>query len=136
MERAMRTLKILTAAVVLLVVTPVVAQQAGPIGPGSDRGLQPTYNNGYYYPTYNNGYDYYGYRRDEFWPSRVAGDAIGGAVATAGAIATAPFRALEGDNSYAFARRTGDGYCAQRYRSYDPASGTYIGYDGRRHPCH
>jgi BA14K-like protein len=27
------------------------------------------------------------------------------------------------------------GYCAQRYRSYDPASGTYLGYDGLRHPC-
>jgi len=26
-------------------------------------------------------------------------------------------------------------YCAQRYRSYDPASGTYLGYDGQRHPC-
>ncbi len=26
-------------------------------------------------------------------------------------------------------------YCAQRYRSYDPASGTYLGYDGNRHPC-
>ena len=26
-------------------------------------------------------------------------------------------------------------YCAQRFRSYDPASGTYIGYDGIRHSC-
>ncbi|WP_448043292.1 BA14K family protein [Bradyrhizobium liaoningense] len=26
-------------------------------------------------------------------------------------------------------------YCAQRFKSYDPASGTYLGYDGRRHPC-
>jgi hypothetical protein len=26
-------------------------------------------------------------------------------------------------------------YCAQRYRSYDPASGTYLGLDGLRHPC-
>ncbi len=26
-------------------------------------------------------------------------------------------------------------YCAQRYRSYDPVSMTYLGYDGRRHPC-
>jgi hypothetical protein len=26
-------------------------------------------------------------------------------------------------------------YCSQRFRSYDPASGTYLGYDGRRHPC-
>ena len=26
-------------------------------------------------------------------------------------------------------------YCMQRYRSYDPASGTYLGNDGLRHPC-
>jgi hypothetical protein len=26
-------------------------------------------------------------------------------------------------------------YCQQRFRSYDPASGTYLGYDGIRHPC-
>jgi hypothetical protein len=26
-------------------------------------------------------------------------------------------------------------YCASRFRSYDPASGTYLGYDGLRHPC-
>ena len=28
-----------------------------------------------------------------------------------------------------------DRYCSQHYRSYDPASGTYMGYDGRRHSC-
>ena len=26
-------------------------------------------------------------------------------------------------------------YCAQRYHSYDPATGTFLGYDGQRHPC-
>jgi hypothetical protein len=26
-------------------------------------------------------------------------------------------------------------YCASRFKSYDPASGTYLGYDGLRHPC-
>ncbi len=26
-------------------------------------------------------------------------------------------------------------YCMQRYRSYDPYSRTYLGYDGLRHPC-
>ena len=26
-------------------------------------------------------------------------------------------------------------YCKQSFRSYDPASGTYLGYDGQRHPC-
>lgn len=28
-----------------------------------------------------------------------------------------------------------DDYCIQRFRSYDPESGTYLGYDGLRHPC-
>jgi hypothetical protein len=27
------------------------------------------------------------------------------------------------------------GYCMQRFRSYDPGSGTYLGFDGLRHPC-
>ena len=26
-------------------------------------------------------------------------------------------------------------YCEQTYTSYDPASGSYLGYDGFRHPC-
>ncbi len=26
-------------------------------------------------------------------------------------------------------------YCARKYRSFDPASFTYLGYDGRRHYC-
>ncbi len=26
-------------------------------------------------------------------------------------------------------------YCMQRFRSYNPATGTYMGYDGRPHPC-
>ena len=27
------------------------------------------------------------------------------------------------------------GYCMRRFKSYDPNSGTYLGYDGYRHPC-
>ena len=26
-------------------------------------------------------------------------------------------------------------YCMRRFKSYDPRSGTYLGYDGYRHPC-
>src|SRR4029077_1938777 len=26
-------------------------------------------------------------------------------------------------------------WCAAQYRSYDPATGTYLGFDGLRHPC-
>jgi BA14K-like protein len=39
-------------------------------------------------------------------------------------------------NPYAAMESSANGAsCAQRYRSYDPASGTFLGYDGRRHPC-
>jgi len=26
-------------------------------------------------------------------------------------------------------------YCLQRFKSYNPRTGTYLGYDGYRHPC-
>jgi hypothetical protein len=37
--------------------------------------------------------------------------------------------------AYAYAPDDAEAYCEQRFRSYDPRSGTYLGYDGRRHPC-
>jgi hypothetical protein len=38
---------------------------------------------------------------------------------------------------YYGAAPAGDGvaYCMQKYKSYDPNSGTFLGYDGARHPC-
>ena len=75
-----------------------------------------------------------------FIPGAVAGGIIGGIIASEGYgyygapgyyddqyyddTAAAP---LEGDDAAA--------YCMQTYRSYDPQSGTYLGYDGLRHPC-
>jgi len=41
----------------------------------------------------------------------------------------------EGPEVYAGPGPGAEAYCEQRYRSYDPASGTYLGYDGMRHPC-
>src|SRR5882724_7296888 len=39
-------------------------------------------------------------------------------------------------SAYASMDRNADASsCAQRYRSYDPASGTFLGYDGHRHSC-
>ena len=63
-------------------------------------------------PTFNNGY-YSGY--DQGGHLRAGGGA------------------LDGNDSYALS--LGDGDCPQRYRSYDPASGTYLRHDGRRHSC-
>ena len=37
--------------------------------------------------------------------------------------------------SHRLASTVGDAACAQRFHSYDPASGTFQGRDGRRHPC-
>jgi hypothetical protein len=39
------------------------------------------------------------------------------------------------DSGPDYAGGDAEAYCEQRFRSYDPASGTYAGYDGRRHPC-
>ena len=33
------------------------------------------------------------------------------------------------------AGRSGTEWCAMRFRSYDPATGTYMGFDGTPHPC-
>ncbi len=56
-----------------------------------------------------------------------AGALIGGAIASQQAQAAAPTYVVPDQNAVA--------YCAQRYRSYDPASGTFLGYDGVRRSC-
>ena len=73
-----------------------------------------TQNQGYYYPDQNQGYyypdqNYPGYSD----PGYVYSDA-------------APPAYNNGDSV---------AYCEQTYRSYDPASGSYLGYDGFRHAC-
>jgi len=44
-----------------------------------------------------------------------------------GPVAVAHDPGGHGDDAVAF--------CMQIYKSYDPQSGTYLGYDGQRHPC-
>jgi hypothetical protein len=39
------------------------------------------------------------------------------------------------NNAYAATGRATASSCAQLYHSFDPASGTFLGYDGRRHSC-
>jgi hypothetical protein len=57
---------------------------------------------------------------------------IGGLAAGAilgGALASRPYYGAYAYDGNAIA------YCESRFKSYDPASGTYLGYDGYRHPC-
>ena len=39
------------------------------------------------------------------------------------------------DGAFAYVPAPARGHCAQRFKSYDPRSGTYLGTDGRRHIC-
>lgn len=74
------------------------------------------------------------YHRDYgFWPGDVAAGLVGGAIGTAGAIATAPFR----NDAYAY----NGGYYGQRYYGgynngfvCEPGT-TFRGEDGLRHLC-
>lgn len=72
---------------------------------------------------YRGGYGGYGrgYGGGAVLGGLAAGAIIGGAIA-AGSAANA-------------AANNNAAYCAQRFRSYDPASGTYLSTDGNRYAC-
>ena len=75
------------------------------------------YNNGYYNNGYGYGPGYYGggpTYAPGYYDDQYSDD---------GAVAAVP---AGGDDA---------AYCMQTYKSYDPQSGTYLGYDGQRHPC-
>jgi hypothetical protein len=92
----------------------------GSIGPGR------YHYYGKRYPAYRYGYRHRGYRYGYYggyWPY------WGWAFASAW-----PYY-----DDYGYYYEYGDdsavAYCIRRFRSYDPVSRTYLGYDGRRHPC-
>jgi hypothetical protein len=64
-----------------------------------------------------------------------AGAIIGGALAAQGPYYYGPGPYYGGPPAYAYAPGGDAAYCAQRFRSYDPGSRTYLGYDGYRHSC-
>jgi hypothetical protein len=79
------------------------------------------------------------------WNHRRGGWGVGAGLAAGaligGALAARPYYGsgyYDDDAGYYAAVPGGDrddAYCSQRFKSYDPASGTYLGYDGLRHPC-
>ena len=72
---------------------------------------------------------YHHHYNSGFWPGDVAAGIVGGAIGTAGAIATAPFR-----NDYAYDRYAyNDGYYRQGFVC-QPGT-VFRGADGRRHLC-
>ncbi|WP_410707917.1 BA14K family protein [Bradyrhizobium sp. BWA-3-5] len=73
-----------------------------------------------------------------FWPGFAIGAGIGSAYGYYGNNYYYDDPYYYDDTVVAAAPPVGDdavAYCMRRYKSYDPASGTYLGYDGQRHPC-
>ncbi|WP_440642762.1 BA14K family protein [Bradyrhizobium sp. PUT101] len=118
-----RTFAVLAAAGAMLsaAASPALAAPL-PIGnPGPDSGVQQVqYRHGYGH-RYGHGHGY-GHRHHYGTGAAVLGGLAAGAI-IGGAIANSQ------------AQSNAASYCAQRFRSYDPGSGTYLGRDGLRHPC-
>ncbi len=119
----------------------VTAGRMGAVGAGpsfAGRGgavTAPTY--GTYGGRYAGGY--YRHRHDGFWPGFAIGALGSYAYYGYGPDYYDPYY-YDDDYYYDSGVAVAPGgdavtYCMQRYRSYDPASGTYLGYDGLRHPC-
>lgn len=108
-----------------------VAQWGGPPPPRGWQG-NPGWRGPGYYPR---GHRYYGWRGPGYYSGRyyynpgaafaagVLGLAAGAAIAGA-----ANQQRYYGGNDYV-------AYCSQRYKTFNPGTGTYTGYDGRQHRC-
>jgi hypothetical protein len=71
-----------------------------------------------------------------FFPGNFAADPPGAAIGAAGLFGSTPWHSVLPYPSQVIFGSAGDhAYCARRYRSYDPASGTFLGTDGARHRC-
>lgn len=92
------------------------------------------------------GYRGYGYRRG--WGGAGVGVGLAAGALIGGAIAAGAANSYYGPGYYGpgyysepvvvepgYAGGDAVSYCMQRFKSYDPGSGTYLGYDGLRHPC-
>lgn len=118
-----RTFVVLTAAGALLstAASPVLAAPLPIASPAAESGVQQVQYRRWHGHGHRHGY--YGHRHRNYGTGAAvigglaAGAIIGGAIANSQAQSNAA------------------SYCAQRYRSYDPGSGTYLGNDGVRHPC-
>lgn len=79
---------------------------------------------------WHGGRHWHGHRHRGIGPGVALGLATGAIIG--GAIAAQQAPVYGGAPAYG---GDADAYCASRFRSYDPASGTYLGYDGIRHSC-
>jgi hypothetical protein len=71
-----------------------------------------------------------------FFPGNFAADPSSAWIGAAGLFGSNPWRSATPYPSQVVIGSARDpSYCARRFRSYDPVSGTFVGRDGARHPC-
>jgi hypothetical protein len=71
-----------------------------------------------------------------FFPGNFAANPLYASIGAAGFLESNPWRSAQPyPSQVVIGTAPYKAACAQRYRSYDPASGTYLGRDGVRHRC-
>jgi hypothetical protein len=126
---------ILTALALILLwgAAPVVAQDVAASGPGG--GPPPFVDGGYLYNVWFDGRDdVRDFPTNGFFPGDFAANPPRAAIGAAGLFGSTPTRSYPSEVVVGGSRR-GRLWCAQRYSTYDPTSGTVRLYDGPRHPC-
>lgn len=105
-------------------------QGGPPRGPGWNRPPPPRY--GYRHPGWRGPGYYYrpGYQGRYYYNNYNAALAAGVFGLAAGAIIGGAAANAQNNNTSSYIA-----YCSQRYRSFNPATGTYTGYDGLQHRC-
>ncbi|MGA2286834.1 BA14K family protein [Bradyrhizobium sp.] len=70
-----------------------------------------------------------------FFPGDFAADPFGAAIGAAGLFGSTPSHPFDGIPQADARSRYDRSDCAGRHRSYDPTSGTFVGFDYVRHRC-
>ena len=125
-------LKNLTAILALL----TAASNLGPQASAQDLGVRPLRfggTSGWYYDNRDDSRDF---PTNGFFPGDSTADPTTAWLGTAGVLAGNSYRSpLPYPSQVVLGPPAGAARCARRYRSYDPATGTFVGRDGLRHRC-
>jgi BA14K-like protein len=129
--RKMSTLRnTITAATIL---ASLVSSAATPAWSGDYRVLRYGNTSGWYYDGRDDDRDF---PTNGFFPGNFAADPSSAWIGGAGLFGSNPERsALPYPSQVVIGSARDPSYCARRFRSYDPASSTFVGRDGVRHPC-
>jgi hypothetical protein len=128
--------KAATAIAMVLVLgggTPALAQN---IAASASGGLQSHVRAGYLHDVWYDGRDdVRDFPNNGFFPGDFAADPSSAAIGAAGLFGSRPVTNYYPPQGVIVGSQSDQAWCAHRYRSYDWASGTFLGYDGLRRRC-